>query len=153
MKEVFDVSYAVHRMGEERAKRKETKKLLQQQPSYQRLQAFNAPLPSLDDDNDDEDIMMAPDNDSNTSSSSSSSDEDKHHERQIESLSKTLDSQLALDNEQAKRNSLIKKLAGNLKTDGPPIVNQKVKPSFDLNMSNATLLGRRKNAPLLQQHQ
>jgi hypothetical protein len=150
MKEVFDVSYAVHRMGEERAKRKENKKLLQQQPNHLRSQAFNAPLPTLDDDNDDEDIMMKRDDDSNISSSSSS-DEDKHHERQIELLCKTLDSQIALDNEQVKRNSMIKKLVGNLKADAPPIVNQRVKRSFDLNMSNATLLGRRKNAPLLKQ--
>jgi arsenate reductase-like glutaredoxin family protein len=152
MKEVFDVSYAVHRMGEERAKRKEIKKLLQQQSSHIRLQTINSYLPALDDDSDDEYIMITGDNDSNTSSSSNETG-DKRHEHQFETLCKTLDSQIALDNEKVEKDNVIKKLAGNLMMEAPPVVNQRVRSGFHLNMNNATLLERRKNTSVLEQQE
>lgn len=165
MKEAFDVSYAVHRMGEERAQRKEHKKMLKQQPAHLRVQAFNAPLAvSEEDDNDDEDIMMKRENDDDDSSNNSSScsstssppdTDQQQQQRQIESLCETLDSQAIIaDDEKSKtNNALIKKLAGNLRKDNPPppIANQKAKPAFNLDMNNSTLLGRRKNVPILHQ--
>jgi hypothetical protein len=158
MKEVFDVSYAVHRMGEERAQRKEKKKLQQNtnNTAQHRFKVFNASIENDDDENE-EDIMINDDddvssNESSTSSSESlSSTENNNHERHIESLCKTLDFSTINTGEKGKsRNSnlLIKKLAGGLHPDGPPIVNQRVKKTFDLNLNDATLLGRRKNVPL-----
>ena len=165
MKEAFDVSYAVHRMGEERAQRKEHKKILKQQPAHLRMQAFNAPLNvSEEDDNDNEDIMMKREDDDDDSSNNSSSCSStssppninqQQPQCQIEPLCKTLDSQaIIVDNDKNKsNNTFIKKLAGNLRTDNspPPIVNQRVKPAFNLDINNSTLLGRRKNAPILHQ--
>ncbi|KAK4515458.1 uncharacterized protein ATC70_010404 [Mucor velutinosus] len=166
MKEVFDVSYAVHRMGEERAQRKEHKKMMQQQPGHLRMQAFNAPLVvSEEDDNDDEDIMAKREQDdededssldNNSSSSSSSPENADQHPRRVDGLCSTQDSQLAILNGSAgktksQNNALIKKLANNKWVDSPPTVNQRVKQSFNLDMNNATLLGRRKNVPILHQ--
>lgn len=164
MKEVFDVSYAVHRMGEERAQRKEHKKMMQQQPAHLRMQAFNAPLAvSEEDDNDDEDIMAKHDDEDSSldhsgSSCSSSSSPEHPPRQQVDGLcSSTLDSQLTMVNGNATKtsksqnNTLIKKLANNKWVDAPPTVNQKAKPSFNLDLNHATLLGRRKNVPILHQ--
>lgn len=168
MKEVFDVSYAVHRMGEERAQRKEHKKMMQQQPGHLRMQAFNAPLAvSEEDDNDDEDIMAkrgrddddedsSLDNSGSSCSSASSPENTDQHPRQVDGLCSTLDSQLTIVNggaakTKSQNNTLIKKLANNNWVDSPPTVNQRAKQSFNLDMNNATLLGRRKNVPILHQ--
>ncbi|KAL9558725.1 hypothetical protein MBANPS3_000772 [Mucor bainieri] len=167
MKEAFDVSYAVHRIGEERAQRKEHKKMMQQQPGHLRMQAFNAPLVvSEEDDNDDEDIMAkrghdddedsSLDNSGSSSPSSSPENTDHHPPRQVDGLCSTLDSQLTIVNGTAgktksQNNTLIKKLAKNNWVDSPPTVNQRAKQSFNLDMNNATLLGRRKNVPILHQ--
>ncbi|KAL7332721.1 Protein kinase [Mucor circinelloides] len=163
MKEVFDVSYAVHRMGEERAQRKEHKKMMQQQPAHLRMQAFNAPLVvSEEDDNDEEDIMAKRgqgDDDSldNSNSSCSSSSPPTEHQRQIDGLCSALDSQVTIATNNAGKpksqsNTLIKKLANNKWVDSPPTVNQRAKQSFNLDMNNSTLLGRRKNVPILHQN-
>ncbi|KAI8637569.1 kinase-like domain-containing protein [Parasitella parasitica] len=158
MKEAFEVSYAVHRMGEERAQRKEHKKIVQQQPGYLRMQAFNAPLGvSEDDDIDDEDIMVKKrqddDESSSSSCSSSPSPSDIDPKHQIKSLCKDLDSQATTTDKSESSTVLIKKLAGNLRTDDPPVsaVNQRVRQAFNLDMNNSTLLGRRKNVPILHQ--
>ncbi|KAI8062279.1 kinase-like domain-containing protein [Gilbertella persicaria] len=152
MKEAFDVSYAVHRMGEERAKRKENKKLnLHEQ--QMRFQMLNGPSLS---DSEEEDLSKD-DISSDSTASSSSNDDEKHHERQIESLSKALNDTHVEDK---RKSTLIRKLAGGLKADQPPtqkkrlfdsphVVNQKPKSGFELNINNATLLGRRKNVPLV----
>lgn len=163
MKEVFDVSYAVHRMGEERAQRKEHKKMMQQQPAHLRMQAFNAPLVvSEEDDNDEEDIMAKRgqgDDDSldNSNSSCSSSSPPTEHQRQVDGLCSTLDSQVTIATNntgkpKSQNNTLIKKLANNKWVDSPPTVNQRAKQSFNLDMNNSTLLGRRKNVPILHQN-
>lgn len=130
MKEVFDVSYAVHRMGEERAQRKETAK--KSTTAQSRFKVFNAPL------NDEEEEDMVNDDSSNTSSSDDN----------IDSLCSTLDAtQIKKPNND---NLLIKKLAGRFNDETPPTVNRKPnKKSFELNMGKATLLGRRKNVPTL----
>lgn len=130
MKEVFDVSYAVHRMGEERAQRKETKK--QQTTAQSRFKVFNAPI------NNDEEEEMVNDDSSNTSSSDDN----------IDSLCSTLDSSQIEKKKPSNDNLLIKKLAGRF-NDAPSTVNRKAKKSFELNMCKATLLGRRKNVPTL----
>ncbi|CAO0802861.1 unnamed protein product [Mucor circinelloides] len=163
MKEVFDVSYAVHRMGEERAQRKEHKKMMQQQPAHLRMQAFNAPLVvSEEDDNDEEDIMAKRgqgDDDSldNSNSSCSSSSPPTEHQRQVDGLCSALDSQVTIATNntgkpKSQNNTLIKKLANNKWVDSPPTVNQRAKQSFNLDMNNSTLLGRRKNVPILHQN-
>lgn len=147
MKEVFDVSYAVHRMGEERAQRKEIKKFNNNNNTAQnRFKVFNAPIGNDDEDEEDDDIMMKDDDDSSNTSSATSSVES--HEDKMASLNSALKDSHINNNEKksAPNNLLIKKLAGGLYTDSPPIVNQRVKKSFDLNLGNATLLGRRKNA-------
>ncbi|CEP14202.1 hypothetical protein [Parasitella parasitica] len=158
MKEMFEVSYAVHRMGEERAQRKEHQKMIQQQPGYLRMQAFNAPLGiSEDDDNDDEDIMMKKGQDEDESSSSccssSPSPPDIDQKHRIESSCTNLGSQTTVNDKSKSNNALIKKLAGSIRTDEPPvpIVNQRVKQTFNLDINNSTLLGRRKNVPMLHQ--
>ncbi|KAI7891443.1 kinase-like domain-containing protein [Mucor mucedo] len=132
MKEVFDVSYAVHRMGEERAQRKENKKKPVQETS--RLKVFHAPL--NDDDDEEEEEEMVQDDSSNTSSSDDNIDSLCTHLEDAQIKKKPND------------NLLIKKLAGRL-NDAPPVVNRKAKKSFELNMGKATLLGRRKNVPTL----
>lgn len=149
MKEVFDVSYAVHRMGEERAQRKEIKKLNNNNnnnTAQNRFKVFNAPIENYDEDEEDDDIMMKDDS-SNTSSATSSVES---HEDKMASLNSALnDSHITNEKKSAPNNLLIKKLAGGLTTDSPPIiVNQKPKKTFDLNLGNATLLGRRKNVPV-----
>ncbi|KAI9487572.1 MAG: kinase-like domain-containing protein [Benjaminiella poitrasii] len=97
MKEMFDVSYAVQRMGEERVKCKENRKRLQQQSERRPLPAIYDPLYLI-----------------------SGSDDEDHDE-------------------------ILSQLSSNKKALSPTILNQPVEPVFDLNMDNATLLGRRKN--------
>ncbi|KAI8334858.1 serine/threonine-protein kinase srk1 [Choanephora cucurbitarum] len=170
MKEAFDVSYAVHRMGEEKAKRKENKKIFQQhrksqngvvQPQQGRFHVLNGPSVSDDDEDDDDDDDSIPTKDDNSSSSAASSsddneDDEKHHERQIESLGKKLNITHLKDEKKQGHNTLIQKLAGGLKTDAPPkrgsnnpsSTKSKANQVFELNINNATLLGRRKNVPI-----
>lgn len=132
MKEVFDVSYAVHRMGEERAQRKK-----QQQQPQDRFKVFNVPLNGPDDEEEEEE-MVQDDDSSNTSSSD---------DTMMDSVCTQLkDSRLEKKKPTNHDNLLIKKLAGRL-NETP--VNRKVKKSFELNMGKATLLGRRKNVPTL----
>ncbi|KAI8079334.1 kinase-like domain-containing protein [Thamnidium elegans] len=145
MKEAFDVSYAVHRMGEERAQRKEAKKQQMNNPySVQnRFKVFNAPIMN-DHDEDDEDVMAKED------LSDPSSFEEEEVQSQINSLCNDFDSAQTMTEKKPSSNDnlLIKKLAGKFH-DSPPTVNRKARKSFELNMGKATLLGRRKNVPTL----
>ena len=74
--------------------------------------------------------------------------------RKTNSLGKRLNSTQLKDEKKQINNTLIKKLAGGLKTDAPPSKRganpkSKANPVFELNINNATLLGRRKNVPLV----
>ncbi|RCH99019.1 hypothetical protein CU098_008686 [Rhizopus stolonifer] len=99
MKEVFDVSYAVHRMGEERAYRKENK------TKRNKWNVFSSRMNNVsdEDDCDSEDV------------------EDK-----VDQVTSKMKSQ-TLNDRRAKETP--------------------AKGAFDLNMTNATLLGRRKQVP------
>lgn len=144
MKEAFDVSYAVHRMGEERAQRKEAKKQQMNNPYtvQSRFKVFNAPV--NDHDEDDEDVMA------NEDLSDPSSYEEEEGQNQVNSLCNDFNSAQTITEKKPSSNDnlLIKKLAGKFH-DSPPTVNRRVKKSFELNMGKATLLGRRKNVPTL----
>lgn len=110
MKEALDVSYAVHRMGEERAQRKEKK-------NSNKIFGFNRPI---EVDEEEEETVI------------SSGDDDE----EVEAITKDTNNKLHINN-----TNLISKLAAG---SHPPTVNKRVKPGFQLNMNNATLLGRRK---------
>ncbi|KAI9278127.1 kinase-like domain-containing protein [Sporodiniella umbellata] len=100
MKEVFDVSYAVHRMGEERAYRKENKS------KRNKWNVFSSRLNtsvSDDDDADSEDV------------------DDKVNQVTHQMKAQTLNDSRSKD--------------------------ASSKKAFDLNMTNASLLGRRKQVP------
>ncbi|KAG1055912.1 hypothetical protein G6F43_002150 [Rhizopus delemar] len=94
MKEVFDVSCAVHRIGEERAYRKENKRKRNKWYMFSSGDALS-------------------------------------------------DDEYATSEGESTVDHITSKMKSQTFKDKPAIVNQKVKKTFDLNMNNATLLGRR----------
>ncbi|KAI8371386.1 kinase-like domain-containing protein [Radiomyces spectabilis] len=162
MKEIFDVSYAVHRMAEERARRKEIKKKGKNQHGFQ--QAIHSQMLDDDEDHDDPDENhdddVSDDLTGDETSSSSQSANEEEHERQIEVLrNKLADTSVDQDTpgkrlQQLQRDRLLQQIRQEEQTRQrvikPPSdkrgqKSHKSKAVFDLNLDNATLLGRRKN--------
>ncbi|KAI8049787.1 kinase-like domain-containing protein [Gilbertella persicaria] len=113
MKEMFDISYAVHRMTEEKQRRKQ----LKQQPEPNHRSLFMSAVNDMDDDVDDHITE-----DDSTTASSTQEDEE------LEALRNKLE---------------VVQVEGD-QTPKPRNKSNKDGGLFELNMNNATLLGRRK---------
>jgi hypothetical protein len=149
MKEVFDVSYAVHRMGEERAQRKEIKKhQINTNSTNTRQSQLRALAASCDDDDENS-------SDSDTSSSLDSSDVDANDPLGVAVMklksrfeNDPSGAELFRRDMQQKRQD---KRTGKMNRTGVETVvapgDVRRKP-FELNLDNATLIERRrKNTP------
>ncbi|KAI8143490.1 kinase-like domain-containing protein [Fennellomyces sp. T-0311] len=139
MKEIFDVSYAVHRMAEERSRRKEMRRRQQRRGGGLANTLSNVY-------SDDEDAYDGFDDDTASSSNSSSHD------------GETLRSTATVDSRGNAPSNMLQKLqrdrvAQHIRAEKPMPKSEpkrsprKAKPVFELNMDNATLLGRRRNHP------
>ncbi|KAF7721655.1 hypothetical protein EC973_004331 [Apophysomyces ossiformis] len=164
MKECFDVSYAVHRMAEERARRKNLRRAQDGKDNRKPNQIFLNAINNRDsesEDDDENDTSLESDLTADETSSSSHSANDDEHDQGIETLRRNLD-KTSLNHD--KPNMMLQqlqrdRLAQRIKQrDSPTEHRQKSRKSkavFELNMDNSTLLGRRKNqnktdAPLVR---
>lgn len=156
MKEIFDVSYAVHRMAEERARRKELRRRQRREPG--RVPPPNALNNFYDEDDDDEDDddedddmdYNADDRETDdTNGSSDASDSRSTSDSDIETarsrLSKATLNQNTPGNliQQRQRDRIGQKLRAEVAE--AKAKKRAPKPVFELNMDKATLLGRRKH--------
>ncbi|KAG0182821.1 hypothetical protein DFQ28_005249 [Apophysomyces sp. BC1034] len=156
MKECFDVSYAVHRMAEERARRKNIRRINDAKDDRKFNQIFLNALNNGDsetEDDDERDASLESDLTADETSSSSHSGNDDDHEQSIEAMRKNLDkTTLSHDKPNTMLQQLQRdRLAQRIKQQEPS-TEQRTKPRkpkavFELNMDNSTLLGRRKNQP------
>ncbi|KAJ2961983.1 hypothetical protein NQZ79_g2776 [Umbelopsis isabellina] len=156
MKEVFDVSYAVHRMAEEKARRKAlAANPKAQAAAFGAIHAMNDIDEDVHDDDDDDDGYGLTTDNSDSSQSADSSEESEVPAPESKELSNV---KLQLDNlklknppsqrlQQAQRERLAANLKGpaKLPTEKPKPMNKPSKKSpFELKIGNATLLERRK---------
>ncbi|CAM0135320.1 unnamed protein product [Umbelopsis sp. WA50703] len=153
MKEVFDVSYAVHRMAEEKARRK----ALAANPKAQTavFGAIHAMNDIDEDGNDDDDGYGLTTDNSDSSQSADSSEESEipaPESREVNNAKVQMDN-LKLKNppsqrlQQAQRERLVANLKGAAKipTEKPKPSSKMLKKSpFELKIGNATLLEKRK---------
>lgn len=155
MKEVFDVSYAVHRMAEEKARRKAlAANPKAQTAAFTNIHAMNDMDEDVDDGNDDDEYGLTTDN-SDSSQSADSSEESEAPAPESQDLTNV---KVQLDNlklkdppsqrlQQAQRERLAANLKGSAKTsvEKPKSMNKPSKKSpFELKIGSATLLERRK---------
>lgn len=137
MKEVFDVSYAVHRMAEERSRRKEIRRRQHQQQASSNLRsdaAYSNMMGNIDDDEDDDDYNNDEDDDDNQENIAPPPNVPSHGEptsllqkMQRDKITQQMDKPAV----STKRSSAHK--------------SAKSKPIFELNMDKATLIGRRRH--------
>jgi NADH:ubiquinone oxidoreductase subunit len=148
MKEVFDVSYAVHRMGEERAQRKEIKK--HHQINTNNTNARQSQLRALAASRDDDDENSS---DSDTSSSLDSSDVDANDPlgvavMKLKSRFENDPSGAELFRRDMQQKRQEKRTGKINRTDVKTVVapgDVQRKP-FELNLDNATLIERRRKS-------
>ncbi|KAI9314420.1 kinase-like domain-containing protein [Dichotomocladium elegans] len=157
MKEIFDVSYAVHRMAEERSRRKQLRRKQQQQQSqiiYTQSHQQQPPLwgfsnalsHGLNNDHGDDDD----DNDDNDDDDDYDDgyDNDDVYERNtsvpVEQHTSSANTRSMLQRLQRDRLSQQKQQQQQQEQQQHPKKVCKPKPAFELNMDNATLLGRRR---------
>lgn len=130
MKEMFDISYAVHRMAEEKQRRKQIKQAGGDVDANRRS-LFMAAVNGDAEDMTDEEAELITDE---TESSTQASSEEDHH---VEALSNNLD-QVHIN----ESTPVIVNNTGNERKHKSK--SNKHGGVFELNMHNATLLGRRK---------
>jgi hypothetical protein len=133
MKEMFDISYTVHRMAEEKVHRKNLK--LHQTIVDKNANRRSVFMSAINDNTDDDDIMDKESEsdmttDENSSTQTGSEDE---ADKELESLKDKLNVIALEQMEKAPRENPGKKLRNNFRQP------------FELNMNKATLLGRRKH--------
>jgi rubrerythrin len=133
MKEMFDISYTVHRMAEEKVHRKNLK--LHQNTVDTNANRRSVFMSAINDNTDDDDIMDKESEsdmttDENSSTQTGSEDE---VDKELESLKDKLNVVALEQMEKAPRVNPGKKLRNNFRQP------------FELNMDKATLLGRRKH--------
>ncbi|KAI8885684.1 Pkinase-domain-containing protein [Backusella circina FSU 941] len=134
MKEMFDISYTVHRMAEEKVHRKNLK-LQQHNAGDVNVNRRSAFMSAINDDTDDDDIMdkesesdMTTDENSSTQTGS-----DDEVDKELENLKDKLNVVALEQIEKTPKANPGKKLRNNFRQP------------FELNMDKATLLGRRKH--------
>jgi serine/threonine protein kinase len=162
MKEVFDVSYAVHRIAEETARRKAlaASNANRQSAAFSPLHALN----NIDEDDDDEAYGLTTDN-SDSSQSADSGEESDHHSiaaaaaatRMTNNVKVQMDN-LRLKNPPTQRlqQSQRERVAAHLKGPASPklpvdrtlVKTTSKKIPFELKIGNATLLEKRKQREL-----
>ncbi|KAI7860344.1 kinase-like domain-containing protein [Circinella umbellata] len=138
MREIFDVSYAVHRMAEERSRRKEIRRRQQRRGV--------APMPNTlgNIDSDDEDDYINDEDTSGSTSTNSSYDDENPRSTTLDSRGGGPSNML----QKIQRDRVTQQLRSEKpshKTESKRSSPRKSKPVFELNMDNATLLGRRRN--------
>lgn len=157
MKEIFDVSYAVHRMAEERARKKELRRKRQERRENSYVDVFPNSLvnfyPAEDEDDDEDDVECVSETDEPSSEDSKSDTEGVREKvEKLDTKDDGLPKQM-LQNLQRDRILQQMKDANTIKAADTDKTSsskrsksgRRMKPIFELNMENATLLGRRKN--------
>lgn len=136
MKEMFDISYAVHRMSEEKARRK----VIKQQPNQEnRRSLFMSAINGDDDDVTEDEADMITDETSTTEEEEEEEEEQPQKEQPMNELKNKLNV-LHID----------ESVPASIEHKPSTVHHKKVNRSnkngglFELNMNNATLLGRRK---------
>jgi len=163
MKEVFDVSYAVHRMAEENARRKALAASNPNGPpaAFSALQAMN----NIDEDEDEEAYGLTTDNSDSSQSADSGEESDHPTASAMTNQIKVQMDNLRLKNPPGQRlqQSQRERVAAHLKGSASKPASERTsaksaskKSPFELKIGNATLLEKRKqrqqlpNAPVVQ---
>lgn len=128
MKEVFDVSYAVHRMAEERSRRKEIRRRQQQQQQASSHFTYPNMMGNIDDDDDDDDD----DNDGDDQENIAPPPNVSSHGEPTSLLQKM------------QRDKITQQMDKPAVSTKRSSAHKKSKPTFELSLEKATLIDRRR---------